>query len=70
MPRRKNVKGYCDERRIDVQEENLCDYFHGKRKNSKPMCKNCTHFHTIEVSNKRNKIQKKDSVDQITEDDL
>ncbi len=42
--KRKNKKGYCDERCIDVFDVNLCDYFHGKRKNSKPSCKNCIHF--------------------------
>lgn len=48
MTRRKNAKGYCDERSIDVQELDLCDYFSGKRRNSKARCRNCTHFHVLE----------------------
>ncbi len=56
MPRRKNGKGYCDERTIDVQELSLCDYFNGKRKNSKPCCKNCTHFHLLGACKKSNDI--------------
>lgn len=62
MPR-KNSKGYCDERTIDVQELNLCDYFHGKRKNSKPCCRNCTHFHLLEV------CKKNDKTDRVSNDD-
>ena len=57
MPR-KNNQGYCDERSIDVQELNLCDYFNGKRKNSKPCCKNCTHFHLLEVCKKNSDIDR------------
>ncbi len=49
MARRRNSKGYCDERNIEVVELNLCDYFQSKRKNNKPLCRNCTHFHVIEV---------------------
>lgn len=55
MPKCKNSKGYCDERTIDVQKLNLCDYFNGKRKNSKPSCRNCTHFHLLEVCKEDNK---------------
>lgn len=58
MPRRcKNHNGYCNERNIDVQELSLCDYFHSKRKNSKPCCKNCVHFHLLEAC-KNNKIDR------------
>lgn len=49
MARRRNSKGYCDERNIEVAELNLCDYFQCKRKSNKPLCRNCTHFHVIEV---------------------
>ena len=48
MTRRKNAKGYCDERSIDVQESDLCDYFQGKRRNSKARCRSCIHFHVLE----------------------
>ncbi len=61
MPRPKNGKGYCDERCMDVLESNLCDYFHGKRKNSKPSCKNCTHFHLLEVCKKNIKVSNDDN---------
>ena len=54
IPKCKNSKGYCDERTIDVLELNLCDYFNGKRKNSKPCCRNCTHFHIMEACKKDN----------------
>lgn len=62
MPR-KNGKGYCDERTIDVFELNLCDYFNGKRKNSKPCCRNCTHFHVLEI------CEKNDKIDHVSNDD-
>jgi hypothetical protein len=65
MARRcKNAKGYCDERSIEVLELNLCDYFKGKRRNSKPACRNCVHFHLIELSVKKNKENP------VTEDDV
>ena len=57
MPR-KNSKGYCDERSIDVQELSLCDYYCGKRKNGKLCCKNCTHFHLLETCKKGNNIDR------------
>ena len=56
MPRRKNGDGYCDERALDRQELNLCDYFHSKRKNSKPCCRNCVHFHLLEKSTKIDRV--------------
>jgi hypothetical protein len=65
MARRKNAKGYCDERCIDVLELNLCDFFKGKRRNSKPACRNCTHFHLIEVA-----IKNKNKNNSVTENDL
>ena len=63
MARRKNAKGYCDERAIDVSELNLCDYFKGKRRGSKPACRNCVHFHQSESSLKKKK-------NSVTEDDV
>ncbi len=54
IPKCKN-KGYCDERAFDVEDSNLCDYFHGKRKNSRLRCRNCTHFHLLEACKKDNK---------------
>lgn len=56
MRRCKNHNGYCDTRSIDVQELSLCDYFHGKRKNNKPCCKNCVHFRLPEVCKSNSKI--------------
>lgn len=65
MPRRKNSKGYCDKRSVDVFELNLCDYYKCKRKSLKPLCRNCVHFH-IDVPDKPENTVKK----QITEDDV
>jgi hypothetical protein len=61
MARHKNAKGYCDERSIDVQELNICDYFHGKRKNSKARCRNCIHFHVLDL-NAENETKSPNSV--------
>lgn len=65
MARKKNLKGYCDERCLFVFELNLCDYFKGKRKNSKVCCKNCVHFQRDEIT-----IPKKPDKDGISEKDL
>jgi hypothetical protein len=62
----KNSKGFCEERTIDVRALNLCDYYElksGKRKNSKSRCRNCTHFHNLEIS------QKNDTIDRVSNDD-
>ncbi len=53
MPRRRNLNGYCDERSIQTFEMNLCDYYNGKRKSNKPLCRNCTHFHIVELTIKK-----------------
>lgn len=58
MARRSNSRGYCDTRLVDVFELNLCDYFEGKRKNSKPSCRNCVHFNLIEITAKEEKKKK------------
>ncbi len=55
MARKKNAKGFCGERILEVLEQNLCDYFKGKRRNSKPLCRNCVHFHLIEGSTNKTK---------------
>jgi len=44
MPRKSNSKGHCKERNIEILGVNLCDYFDRKKKNGKPICRNCTHF--------------------------
>ncbi len=44
MARRRNAKGSCSKRSIEVCELNLCDFFKGKRKNHKPFCRNCSYF--------------------------
>ncbi len=44
---RKIIQGYCDQRNIDTNGYNLCDYFKSKRKKSKPSCKSCKCFHAI-----------------------
>lgn len=65
MAKRKNSKGYCEERSIEVVESQLCDYFQGKRKNSKPRCRNCSYFHLIEAvvdKNVQNEIPKDEEV--------
>lgn len=63
MAKKKNHKGYCAERTMDVYELNLCDYFQGKRKNSKPCCRNCVHFHLLET------CKKDDPIDGVQKDD-
>ena len=55
MSRIKNNKGYCDQRCMEMLELNLCDYFETKRKNNKPICKNCIHFHSSETTTIRDK---------------
>lgn len=65
MARRRNLKGYCTHRNFGVQELNLCDYFEGKRKNSKSACKNCVFFQIIDSNMDKNvafkKTNKKDN---------
>lgn len=63
MAHRKNAKGFCKERILHVFELNLCDYFKGKRRNSKPACRNCVHFELAESSTKIKK-------NSVTEDDI
>lgn len=65
MAHHKNAKGYCDERSLDVQELNVCDYFQGKRRNSKARCRNCVHFHVLETSSDVDKNK-----DSVTKDDV
>ena len=64
MSRQKNIKGYCDERLINVGGLNLCDYFQGKRRNSKARCRNCTHFHNLELDTQNPKNE-----DSVTKQD-
>lgn len=64
MTRPKNTEGHCDERSIDVGALNLCDYFQGKRRNSKARCRNCTHFHILVINS-----QKIKSEDNLTKQD-
>ena len=44
MKKEEKIHNQCSKFKSTVKEENLCDYYEGKKNKCKIRCKNCIHF--------------------------